>query len=532
MDDAGTCELPDDVEALKAIVARVLRERDEIVASAKARMDTVQAQMAAMEAELFRLRKMLYGPRADRLSSPRDLAQMLLDFAAELESRPVVAEDIPDDCRREDAASIRQVRRGRRRIADFDKLPATVIEHDLPEEEKSCPCCGERRKRIGSDESWQIEFVPARFERYRHLRHKYACPKCDANGNGGQVAIAERAAATSAVDKGMAGPGLLAYIVTSKYADFLPLYRLEDIFRRAGFEISRGTQCVWCRDVAEIARPLHDLMCSRVRRSRVIGTDDTVMPMQERERARKARMWVYLGDEDHPYNVFDFTPTRSRDGPARFLADYKGTLLADAYGGYDGVVAGNGITRAGCWAHARRKFVDAECSDPETAAQAVGMIDRLFAIERRISPQKLEIRAATRADESHRVLQLIHSRLLEWKTTLLPKHPMGGAVRYALNQWNELTAFVRDPRVPLDNNASEREMKRMALNRKNSLFVGNTRGGETAAILSSLTSSCRRHGVNPQLYLAQLLVNLPGTPLSRVHEWLPDEWKRRQPTAP
>lgn len=152
----------------------------------------------------------------------------------------------------------------------------------------------------------------------------------------------------SAVERGMAGPGLPAFVVTSKFANYLPLHRLENIFGRNGLDLRRVTLGTWCRDVAEIAMPLHQHMADRVRASRVIGTDDTVMPLLEKERTRQARMWVYLGDESHPYTVFDFTPSRARDGPARFLKDFRGTLVADAYGGYDGVVAGNGITRAGC----------------------------------------------------------------------------------------------------------------------------------------------------------------------------------------
>ena len=170
--------------------------------------------------------------------------------------------------------------------------------------------------------------------------------------------------------------GSAGYIVTSKFADYLPLYRLEDIFARKGFEISRATQSVWCGDVADLVEPLYELMVERVRASHVVATDDTVMPMLSPGKTPTARMWVYVGDEAHPYNVFDFTLSRGRDGPKYFLKDYKQMLLADAYGGYDGVVAGNDITRAGCWAHVRRKIIEAEKSAPEIAAEAVGIVQR------------------------------------------------------------------------------------------------------------------------------------------------------------
>jgi hypothetical protein len=349
------------------------------------------------------------------------------------------------------------------------------------------------------------------------------------------------------IDKGLAGPGLLAFVVTSKYADYLPLFRLENIFERSGVEIARSTQSLWCRDVAELVTPLHELMIARVLQSKVVGTDDTIMPMlcPGAGKALKARMWVYVGDEDNPYQIFDFTLSRSRDGPEKFLKGYTGTLLADAYGGYDGVVVGNGILRAGCWAHARRKFVDAEASHPVIAAEAVRIIGKLYAIEERGKELDASSRGELRRAESAPILAALKDRLFAWRDGeggLLPKHPMAQAIQYALNQWDALSVFVgragdgadagRIGGVPIDNNAAERQMKRIVLNRKNSLFVGNERAGRTAAILSSLTSTCRRHSIDPQRYLTQLLINLPATPLSEMERWLPDEWKRRDPPPP
>jgi len=246
---------------------------------------------------------------------------------------------------------------------------------------------------------------------------------------------------------------------------------------------------------------------------------------------------VYVGDEANPYHVFDFTLDRGREGPKRFLKDYMEVLLADAYGGYNGVVAGNAITRAGCWAHARRKFVDAEKTAPEIAREAVTFIGVLFAVEKQAQEISVAERLALRQAKSQPVLATLREKLLVWKEQLLPKHPMAEAVNYVLSQWAELNVFCSDGAVPLDNNVSEREMKRVVLNRKNSLFVGNPRGGRTAAILASLTSTCRRHEVDPQLYFTQLLLNLPpllrALPHKRCHEldgWFPDQWKRAQAT--
>jgi hypothetical protein len=237
-------------------------------------------------------------------------------------------------------------------------------------------------------------------------------------------------------------------------------------------------------------------------------------------------MWVYVGDEANPYNVFDFTLNRSREGPKEFLKHYTQVLLADAYGGYNGVVAGNAITRAGCWSHARRKFVEAEKSAPGIAREAVTLMDALFAVERQAKDVAVAERLELRQKQSAPILAELHRKLLIWKEQLLPKHPIADAVNYTLGQWEALTVFTTDGAVPIDNNVSEREMKRVVLNRKNSLFVGNPRGGRTAAILASLTSSCRRQDMDPHLYFMQLLVNLPTWPARDLDAWLPDRWKQ------
>jgi hypothetical protein len=319
--------------------------------------------------------------------------------------------------------------------------------------------------------------------------------------------------------------------MTSKFADYLPLYRLENIFDRNGFAIDRATMCVWAGDVADLVKPLYDLMVRRVLAAHVIHTDDTVMPMQAPEKARQARMWVYAGDAEHPYNVFDFTISRSRDGPARFLGSFNQVLQADAYGGYDGICIEKAIVQAGCWAHARRKFVDCQGLDPAITGEALMLIGRLFAVEQQARDLTAAERLSRRQSQSVPVLEMLHTRLRSWREKLLPKHPVAQAIGYVLNQWQPLNVFTTDGAVALDNNLAEREMKRQALNRKNSLFVGNERGGRTAAILSSLTSTCRRHDIDPQLYLTQLLTNLPATSTADLDQWLPDQWKLRQASA-
>jgi len=415
LDGTELVELPEDSESLKAMVRSLFAERDRerqraaqqqrlaeqharLAREQKLRADQLHIEKLRLQQELERYKKWYYGPRADRLRSSGDVAQMLLDFAGELDRKPVHPEDIPPAS--EPVENVRRVqrRKGRRNIAQFENLPETTYIHELTPEERACPCCGGQRREIGAEESWQVEYFPGHFERIHHLRRKYACPACENQGAGPSIETAAKPEA--AIDKGLAGPGLLSYIVTSKFADYLPLYRLEDIFARQGFEVSRATQSVWCGDVADLVEPLYELMTQRVRTSHVVATDDTIMPMLSRDKAAKARMWVYVGDESNPYNVFDFTLNRGRDGPKHFLADYREVLLADAYAGYNGVVAGNDITRAGCWAHARRHIIDAEKSAPEMAREAVERVRLLYEVERQakdLSPEaRLELRRVSR----------------------------------------------------------------------------------------------------------------------------------------
>ena len=531
MEDASVItSLPDDPQVLKSMIVTLTQEREVANHQRDAlqrKHEQLQVEKLRLEVELLRLKKWYYGRRADTLSVPGDVAQMLLGFGEQIESHPVHLDDIPSDVDlgTVEVKTVRRLRRGRRNLAAFDQLPVIRKEHDLPEEQKACPCCGQARDRIGSESSWQIEYVPGHFERLEHVRFKYACKHCERDAVNPNIELADKP--RQPIEKGLPGPGLLAYVVTSKFSDYLPLYRLETIFQRNGFEIDRATLAIWCRDVAEITRPIYHLMIQRLLGSHLICTDDTVMPMLApgNGKTKQGRMWVYVGDEHNPYNLFDFTLSRSRDGPVQFLGGYRQTLLADGYGGYDGVVVSNDITRAGCWAHVRRKFVDSEKTHPAIAHEAVALIRRLYAIEDQARSLSHTDRLHLRQSQAIPILSRLHEQLLAWKDQLLPKHPMAEAVSYTLNQWDALNVFATDGAVAIDNNVSEREMKRIVLNRKNSLFVGNARGGETAAILSSLTSTCRRHGIDPQRYLTQLLANLPDTPMSEIEQWLPDRWK-------
>lgn len=550
MEDTFPCtSLPDDVNELKRLlteqqqqlVARddQLAQRDQVIAEHQQTIATLTQQRDAFHLERLRLEvrlakalKQAYGPRADRLSDP---GQLLLDFGGLLDALTIDAADLPAEPSEEISTKRRSSRRlrtrGRRDISQLDHLPMIEQVYELTDELCQCPTCWKQREKIGTAVSYTIEYLPGSFVRVKHIQHKYACRACEQDGHNPNIELAEKTNG-SPIDKGMPGPGLLAYVVTAKFSDYLPLHRLQHIFARQGFELDRSTMCLWLADVARLLRPIYDRMVHRALQSHVLATDDTEMPLLQPGKAKKARMWIYRGDDTHPYNVFAFTESRKRDGPTAFLKDFRGTLLADAYGGYDGIVLEQELPRAGCWAHARRKFVDNEKAGPEVARAILKLIKGLFDLEKRLQDLDADERLRRRQAEAVPLLDTLHAVLVEQKAKLLPKHPLAEAIGYTLNQWRELTLFTTDPAVPLHNNLAEQQMKRIALLRKNALFAGSPRGGETAAILSSLTSTCRRHEINPQAYLTQLLANLPDTPVSRVDDWLPDRWKETPPTPP
>ncbi len=325
-----------------------------------------QQRNQQLQHRLQQLLKARYGPKADRLD-PNQLLLFAVDLLQEV-ALPQPAAESPQA----DASGPRPRGHGRRPLPA--ELPRQQQVHDLSEEEKRCPCCGEMRVRIGQETSEQLEYEPAKLYVIEHVRPTYACKACEGN-------VATAVKPTQPIEKGLAGPGLLAQVITNKFGDHLPLYRQEHILGRGGHVIPRSTTCGWLAAAARLVEPLYQLMVDRVLQSRVIHTDDTPVPVldEKRDRTREARIWVYVGDESHPYTVFDYTPTRSRDGPARFFGSYAGYIQADAYGGYDHLFkpradGAPSPTEVACWAHARRKFVDAQDSDALRAHTAAAMI--------------------------------------------------------------------------------------------------------------------------------------------------------------
>ena len=502
----ATPPLPDDPAVLKQMIGELLatlRQRDHELESVRARLD--------------QLLRRLYGPRAERIH-----ADQLLLFAEVVPFADVVpsAATAPPAEPEPESPSAAPRSHGRRQPPR--QLPRIRVTHEVPEAERLCPSCQQPRKAIGVETSEQLDYQPASLFVIVHERIKYACKHCQEH-----VAIADKPA--QPIAKGLPGPGLLAHVVTCKYADHLPLYRLERIFARQSVDLARSTLCDWMRDAAELLRPLQARLVEAVRRSDVLHTDDTPVPVldETRDTTRQGRMWVYLGDCAHPYTVFDYTPSHSRDGPTRFLADYAGYLQADAYGGYDGIYVGSAgrIVEVACWAHARRKFFDARTTDPERGHAAIAWIRRLYDIEDTAKPMGDAERVAYRQQHARPLLTSFARWLQEQRAMVLPKSPIGQAMAYALSNWEALRRYTDAGFLAIDNNAAERAIRPIALGRKNWLHLGSDNGGHTAAVLFTFTTTCRRHDLDPFAYLRDVFTRLPALPADRLDELLPDRWQ-------
>ena len=420
-------------------------------------------------------------------------------------------------------------RRGHRRPIPLS-LPRTRVEHRLPDEELGCPCCGETRSFSGWITSDQVDYEPAKLIVIEHARAKYACRHCEE-----QLVAAPKPA--QPIEKGIPAPGLLAAIAVGKFGDHLPLYRLEEILSRSGLYLPRSTQCRWLGSIADLLRPLVTLMQVEILAGRVIWSDDTTIPVldDERDTTKTGRMWVYIGDLSHRFAVFDYSPDRKGQRPRDFLKGYAGYLQADAYSGYDELVDRGPITEVACWAHARRKFVDAKEVAPIGANFAIARIKELYAIERRASVRGLtgEALASYRQEHAGPKLDALEQWLDEQQAALLPKSPLAQAVRYAINLRVALRRYLEDGALSIDNNLSERTLRCVAVGRKNWLFAGNDRGGKTAAVLLSLIATCKLLSVDPYQYLRDVLTRLPQAgpepDEAFVRSLLPDAWLAAHP---
>ena len=392
--------------------------------------------------------------------------------------------------------------------------------HALPKDELPCPGCGTDRIEIGVDEKKRLELVPPRFFLDVHLLKKYACRPCRRH-----VTAAPGPELIGPLERGLPGPGLLAYIMVSKFADHLPLYRQSRMYERSDVYIPRSTLGDWIREGVSLTQPIVEAIKADVLSDGLIQTDDTVVRLIEPGlgRCRQARMWGYLGNGQV---VYEFTRTRQQKWPLEFLKDYRGIVQCDAYKGYDKLFApDSGRTELACWAHARRYFFNAQESDKKRAVTMLLLIRRLYDVEAKGRQMDPPQRVKLRCRKSISILDEIHQWMEVESLQVLPKSPIGEAIRYTSHLWTALTRFVEIGEAEIDNNRLERSLRGVAVGRKKYLHVGAESGGHWAAAVYSLVESCRMTGVEPWAYLKDVLMRVWTHPAGRIAELMPKRWK-------
>jgi transposase len=396
------------------------------------------------------------------------------------------------------------------------------IVHDLAEKEKHCSACQQDLRLIGEESSERYEYIPAQLTVIEDICKKYACA----------CTVKTATKPPQPIEKSTAGASLLAQVIVAKTADHLPLHRQEKIFERDGVDISRKTMGGWLAQCADLLKPLYGSMKEVLFQSKVIGTDDTSVKVLDVKLpfARTGRIWPYYGDPDHPVILYDYTATRERAGPEEFLKGYRGYLQADAYSGYDAFFKdpARGLIEVGCWAHARRYFHKALESDQARMGPALLLIAQLYRVEKPARSLGSGERLRLRQLQSQPILEHLRNYLLEIQGEVLPKSPEGRAVRYTLKNWTALTRYCEDGDLQIDNNATERAIRGVAVGRNNWLFFGSDEGGKTAAVLRSFVASCQRVGVDPFVWLKDILSRIADHPITRIAELLPHNWASAQ----
>ncbi len=500
--------LPDDV----ATCQQMLRELLTTVAQLRSTIDKQQAHIDYLV-------RMTFGRRSERVEGPT-----LFDGLADAEPAPPAS---PQP--RAEEVTLRK-RRGHGRRQRHADLPRQREVIDLSETEKTCPCCGELRVRIGADVSERLDYRPASLFIHAIERPTYLCRQCEQKGENIQAAQAPLPPAP--IPRSTVGAGLLAHVIVSKWVDHLPLYRLESILARLGWEVTRSTLCDQMMACARLLTPLYDLMCRRVRASFSVHTDDT--PVRLLKPLRTAYAWVYVGDPANPYTVFDLSSGHQQEFPEKFLAGYRGFLHADGYAGYNCLYAA-GATHIGCWMHVRRYFFEAKQSDPARAHEAIARIRLLYAVETAAKEKHLsgaEL-AAYRQEHAGPLLQALADWLAGEVPRALPKSKIGEAFLYASNQWASLIRYVEDGRLAIDNSPAEQALRPLAVGRRNWLQIAGDGGLKSAAVLLSIAASAKRQRINPWSYIQHLLTaSAARMPDADFSDLLPNAWSEARAGSP
>ena len=503
--------LPDNVDDLRDIIVSLKQE--------------YEAQISLLHEQIRHLRGKLFGRKADRYIEGGHEQMPLFDEAEQ------VVSSSDDSSEEVVVAAHRRKKRGRKPLPE--DLPRVEVIHDLAEEEKVC-ACGSPLSRIGEEVSEKLDYIPAKLQVIRHIRYKYACKSCEGiESQGGVVKTAPPPA--QIIPKGIATPGLVAHILVSKFCDALPFYRQTKIFERLGIEIPRATMANWAIQVAGQCWPLLELLRSEILSGPLVNIDETtVQVLKEPGRANTTQsyMWVFRGGPpDKPALVYKYHPSRSGQVPRDYLKDYHGFVQTDGYGGYDALGREPGIVHVGCWAHARRKFVEVvqarksngrHKSKTGSGDVALSYIGKLYGIEsigkqHEYSPEQIR---ELRQEKAKPILDEFRAWLEKRSVQTPPRGLLGQAITYTLNQWHRLIRYLDDGRLRPDNNLAENAIRPFVVGRKNWLFSGHPRGADASAALYSLIETAKANRFEPYLYLRFLLSRLPTATTTDHYKYL------------
>ena len=491
-------ELPEDAEQLKELIRLLAAERTDFF-----------EKIQVIEQRYRELIRAKYG----RKNETFDADQLLL-FAQQNAEKSDEHKDADVGTPAHNAAPVKRPGHGRRKPEE-NMVVKTVI-HDVPVTERACPTCKCEREQFGQTVTRLLDYIPGFAFYWEHIRLKYICRTCPGNAVTAPMPV-------QPIDRGMPAPGMMAYLATSKYADHLPLHRLEGILSRQGLTLSRSTMCDWMAHTAQLLQPIHDYMISQIRNGRVIWTDDTPIQVLDRSlkrKTRKGRIWVYRGDSKHPFIVFHYTPSRKRDGPVEHLKNYKGFMQADAYNGYDRIYVGTGVTEVACMAHARRKFLNAYESNQTVAGEMLLMIQDLYEIEKSIKGKDADEKKVAR-QAAKPILEAMEVWMKKQRIVALPQSPLTLAINYAMNNWDALQVYITDGDLTIDNNLAENALRPIAIGRKNWMFAGSDNGGNTTAVLASIVATCKRLNVDPFKYFSAAIKAFTENPDSQPEMMVP-----------
>lgn len=498
-------DLPNDITALRQLVLEGRAETQRLRKEVQHHECTIEK----LKLQLARLKRMQFGRSSEKLNEQIEQLELLIEeLETPAQRAPVAASDSPQTTKHKPA---------RRPLPEH--LPRESVVHDTA---CTCPACGAALRKIGEDISEVLEFVPEHWKVIRHLRPKMACDGCNR--------ISQAPAPSRPIAKGLAGPGLLAHVLVSKYCDHLPLYRQSQIYARAGVELERSTLADWVGECAALLSPLVERIGQHVFSARKLHADDTPVPVLSPGlgKTKTGRLWTYVRDDapagstDPPAVLFRYTPDRKGEHPRTHLKDFRGTLQADGYAGFHHLYGGGHIQEAACWAHVRRKFFDFHAAtDSPIAKEALDRIGALYSIEKRINGSLPAERKLQRQAQAGPLLADLKLWLNATAAKLSAKSDLAVAIRYATSRWAALTRYRDDGTLEIDNNTAERALRAVALGRKNYLFCGSDEGGDRAAAIYSLIGTAKLNGLDPEAYLRHVLTIIAEHPINQIDALLP-----------